>query len=352
MLRGGDTAELKAVKRVVWLAVNVAYNLRLEVSYLNDRRACLVPSLLPSFSSTSEAAIAATVNAVTSSGEAALLQQDTGDDDDDDDDDDEEAEDNNSDAEYEDSRSVGSGGAGAGPDFAAAAKAIPARFLEAAGTVRMPAPPLFSATGGDGGGAGLPAAGTGFETTPRQVREAALLRRPGSDDGDDGDGGGDDDDDDDTASVLEQPAMLSASLGVDFGESPPFLQLHKGVHGSSTAAARKFIESNRTAAATAAAGASADKARATAGGGSGGGSTATMVGTGGGGGGDRGGGGGRGFVFGSEHFAYQNQNLMITSLWMTQGTQCCNADLKFFRYYKHKHDGGRFIPYPRRLGPT
>ncbi|CAN0068234.1 unnamed protein product, partial [Ectocarpus sp. 4 AP-2014] len=47
VLRGGDTAELKAVKRVVWLAVKVAYNLRLEVSYLNDRRACLVPSLLP-----------------------------------------------------------------------------------------------------------------------------------------------------------------------------------------------------------------------------------------------------------------------------------------------------------------
>ncbi|CAN0447077.1 unnamed protein product, partial [Hapterophycus canaliculatus] len=47
VLRGGDEAELKAVKRVVWLAVNVAYNLRLEVSYLNDRRARLIPALLP-----------------------------------------------------------------------------------------------------------------------------------------------------------------------------------------------------------------------------------------------------------------------------------------------------------------
>ncbi|CAN0487908.1 unnamed protein product, partial [Scytosiphon promiscuus] len=47
VLRGGDEAELKAVKRVIWLAVNVAYNLRLEVSYLNDRRARLIPSLLP-----------------------------------------------------------------------------------------------------------------------------------------------------------------------------------------------------------------------------------------------------------------------------------------------------------------
>lgn len=47
MLRGAGRDELKAVKRVVAMAVNVAYNLRLEVSYLNDRRACLVQSLLP-----------------------------------------------------------------------------------------------------------------------------------------------------------------------------------------------------------------------------------------------------------------------------------------------------------------
>ncbi|CAN0342392.1 unnamed protein product, partial [Ectocarpus fasciculatus] len=55
--------------------------------------------------------------------------------------------------------------------------------------------------------------------------------------------------------------------------------------------------------------------------------------------------GGRGYVYGAEHFAYQTQNMMITSLWMTQGTQCCNADLKFFRYYKHKHDTalGKFL---------
>lgn len=47
VLRGADRDELKAVKRVVAMAVNVAYNLRLEVSYLNDRRACLIQSLLP-----------------------------------------------------------------------------------------------------------------------------------------------------------------------------------------------------------------------------------------------------------------------------------------------------------------
>eukprot|EP00903_Cladosiphon_okamuranus_P005970 g5894.t1 len=370
VLRGGDTPELKAVKRVVWLAVSVTYNLRLEVSYLNDRRACLVPSMLPSFSSTSEAAAAAAVAAVTSLGEAALLRQDSGEDGDGggDGNGEEQEDGDNSDAEYEDTRSVGSGGAGAGPDFAAAAKALPARFLEAAGTVRVP--PSFSSLAADGGSS--VAGGAGFESTARRMRETALLRRPGSDDGFDGDenDGDDDDDDDDTGSVLEEPAMLSASLGVDFGESPPFLQLHKGVHGSSgSSTARRIIESNRTAAAAAAAAAAApaapasapaptpatavgksapsDKARAatgTTGAGPVVGSTAVMVGAGGGGGG-RGGRGGRGFVFGSEHFAYHNQNLMITSLWMTQGTQCCNADLKFFRYYKYKHDTalGKFL---------
>lgn len=347
MLRGGETSELKAVKRVVWLAVNVAYNLRLEVSYLNDRRACLVPSLLPSFSSTSETAVAAALAAVASSGEAALLRQDT-----DDDDGDKDGggggsdQDDSSDAEYEDSRSS-SGAAGAGADvYTAAAKSIPARFLEAAGTaVRVP--PVFPSPAADGGGGGVlrptaAASGTGGGQGPRAVRTgfepttttaAARGEREAKDEGSDYDDSDDGDGDDDTGIVLNQPAMLSSSLGVDFGESPPFLQLHKGTHGGGTAA-RKFLESNRTAAAAGAAAAAAwdDKSRApsgTAGAGPGAGSAAAVVRT--------GGGGGRGYVFGSEHFAYQNQNLMITSLWMTQGSQCCNADLKFFRYYKHKH---------------
>jgi hypothetical protein len=41
LLRGGERTELVAVKRVATFAVAVAYNLRLEVSYLNDRRAQL-----------------------------------------------------------------------------------------------------------------------------------------------------------------------------------------------------------------------------------------------------------------------------------------------------------------------
>ncbi len=326
MLRGGDNAELKAVKRVVWLAVNVAYNLRLEVSYLNDRRACLVPSLLPSFSfsSTSETTVAAALAAAaaTSAGKAAL-QQDEGDgvgdgdaaeggggDGRDDDDSD------NSDDEYQDSSSV----------FAAAAAGnisaddMMERLLDVATRRRQ-----------GQAGAGSPEGVAGPEA-PGGL-DAAVPDRPGSDAGDedgDEDGG---DGDDDTASVLDQPPMLSSSLGVDFGDAPPFLQLHGGVNarallGSRPAAEATLSGKNK----------SADKKAAATGGAPQEGSTTAMV-------SGSGGGVGRGYVFGSEHFAYQNQNMMITSLWMTQGTQCCNADLKFFQYYKHKHVGA--LPYTR-----
>ncbi|CAM9796688.1 unnamed protein product, partial [Discosporangium mesarthrocarpum] len=43
VLRGAELEELKAAKRVTWLAINIAYNLRLEVAYLNDRCASLLP---------------------------------------------------------------------------------------------------------------------------------------------------------------------------------------------------------------------------------------------------------------------------------------------------------------------
>ncbi|CAM9162419.1 unnamed protein product, partial [Phaeothamnion confervicola] len=43
VLRGAGAVELKAIKEIVGIAVNVAYNLRLEVAYLDDRRAQLPP---------------------------------------------------------------------------------------------------------------------------------------------------------------------------------------------------------------------------------------------------------------------------------------------------------------------
>jgi 1-phosphatidylinositol-3-phosphate 5-kinase len=66
LLRGGERTELVAVKRVATFAVAVAYNLRLEVSYLNDRRA-----QLPLVSSVSTAAAATAAAAATDSEQGA-----------------------------------------------------------------------------------------------------------------------------------------------------------------------------------------------------------------------------------------------------------------------------------------
>ncbi|CAM9557937.1 unnamed protein product, partial [Chrysoparadoxa australica] len=51
VLRGAELAQLKAVKRVVRFAIIVAYNLRLEVSYLIDRCVKFGPEAPPHFSS-------------------------------------------------------------------------------------------------------------------------------------------------------------------------------------------------------------------------------------------------------------------------------------------------------------
>lgn len=298
VLRGASSEELKAVKRVVWLAVNVAYNLRLEVSYLNDRRACLVPSLLPSFSSVNPAE---TVPPDTASSHAAAVASNA-------------------------SATKQPDGVGSSTDGTIGKTVTPAAASSSAttdGTAPLVAGVKSQPSGEENGGgaatgtlqavdggavaaaAGGSVAGTAGSSAVEQELPAENVGKPKAEIAVASDATPAD-----IESVLDQAPMLSSSLGVTFGDSPPFLQWYNA--GLAPANARA-AGSQRSKSADLAAIASKAK-------------VATAVGaSGGAGGGLRG--------TGNEHFAYENQNLMITSVWMTQGTQCCPADLKFIRYY-------------------
>ena len=336
MLRGAGADELRAVKRVVWLAVNVAYNLRLEVSYLNDRRACLVPSLLPSFytpsvSSTSLASMAAPMAAPSSatggaggaiaSGTAGLSDQaivvgggDAGGS--------EAVEDGDkvaaAGAALVDVGAVSRSGAGATTQGLSVAAAVSAGGMGgvvaptgAAVDDKVTGVGTEAAVALEGGSAAVPEAGAGVSeavSTPATVAAAAGLAAVGAAAAPAGggvetsaDGGLPSQagrvDGDDVKSVLDEAPMLSSSLGVDFGEIPPSFELRRGSIAP-------------------AAGGRVSPAAAAGGGGRGG--------------------LGRGFIVGGEHFAFQNQNLTIASVWMAQGTQCCTAGLKSMQYYAEK----------------
>lgn len=314
MLRGASAAELKAVKRVVWLAVNVAYNLRLEVSYLNDRRACLIPCPLfplppaaapptsaPESMSGSGVALpppagenavsvtsnttgiapvggqpaavgvaaggasdASGPNAVSSSATIALAGESP-----------------------VDASGDAVGSRPAMQPLAGGRGAVAGVGAQAAASVLAPAGDQ-NAQGSSGvsAGAGV-AAATGVLVSSStaghlgaRAGEAAEVTRKQADAA--------------AASPLlpclaagDKRPLLSSSLRVDYGNAP----LVRGHHQGGVLRAGS-------------AGRAAEKA------------PVTTLGT-----------------FGSEHFAFVNQNLITTAIWMSQGTQCCPADFTVFQYY-------------------
>ena len=347
MLRGAGADELRAVKRVVWLAVSVAYNLRLEVSYLNDRRACLVPSLLPSFYTPISAAPSPSVgpaiatSAASGTAVPSSLASLAG-------------ADGSAGGDGGEGGGGGGGGDGGG-DKSTAATAAAAALVDgaplssasatahgqssgaasaaaatggtAAGAGAAAAVMFSTGAAGDdkgaveaavaleGGGTSVVAEATGAGSGVSEVASAAAaaaaasaatatdgaVRTPAGEilppegkvtngvDGDD-------------RSVLDEPPMLSSSLGVDFGDIPSSFELRR--KNVATVGARV---------------------------------SPTAAGAGGmGGGGAAGDGLGGSFVVGGEHFAFKNQNLTIASVWMAQGTQCCSAGLKSMQYYAEK----------------
>lgn len=320
MLRGGSAAELKAVKRVVWLAVNVAYNLRLEVSYLNDRRACLLPSISSSQPSTALTNAGLQVGSVASSTFSS--------------------------APSSAAVNLASGASAASSVTAVRAQSpeTPAADATVAASVEVsvgsdsrndvtrdpetlavpvaPAAPTAASGNGGGGAVGIASIGdhgasanptnsnaTGSAVTGEggatnisssNLRETSDASRKQAENA-----GGlilasssapSPSPTPAAAPALAQVAvedsrpLLSSSLGVDFGHPPVVRGQHPGSVLKASSGGR-----------------SAEK-----------GATNGL------------------WTCGGEHFAFLNQNLIITHVWMTHGahpTQCCPADVQLFDYY-------------------
>lgn len=326
------------MKRVVWLAVSVAYNLRLEVSYLNDRRACLVPSLLPSFytpfspppsssvapaiatGSASGAAVQSSLASLTGAGgggggggegesdkladaaaalvDGAAISGSSG----------TATQGVSAGAEAVSVAGAGAGaavvlstGAGAADDDKGARATAEAAAAAAAAVQDGGASVVSETKGASSGSPEIVAPATPAAAAAAAAAAADGAVRTPVDESLPQDGQVNKGEGDDARSVLDEPPMLSSSLGVDFGDIPASFKLR-----------RKNV---------AAVGARMSPAAA---------------GGGGGGGGGLGGGLGGSFIVGGEHFAFKNQNLTIASVWMAQGTQCCTAGLKSMQYYAEK----------------
>lgn len=347
-MRGAGAEELKAVKRVAGLALNIAYNLRLEVSYLNDRRACLMPSCHPSaypflagtpdgvvgvasatrdvpsvvaaLSKNASFSVPSTADG-TDGGDGKVALQTDG-----------------------DSPTGTTGGDGGTKSPEAKNAAVCGAETLPEGTPEQ-AVPISGAPAGNA----APGAEATVAVGPASIAAVATAQAVGESNGEhsalgagsvgsNATASGDSTDTgastasgeadgrpiavpqqqqqqqqktgsrivDDTQRVLDQPPMLSSSLGVTFGDAPPMSLWGAGENGGGAAMASKSTEIS------AVTGSGAKMESAGVGGKA----------------------GGRQLGSGGEHFAFQSQNLMITCVWMTRlGSQCCPANLKFIRYY-------------------
>lgn len=290
----------------------MAYNLRLEVSYLNDRRARLVLPSLPSRPASpsldpnpAAAAIATSVSVANDGGTRGSLVTDPV---------------AGANASFSGGSDIASSAAVNGgvvveglPDGVRVAAVDNAAAIGAA-----PAPAMGGLVGDAVvSGVGTEKAGLGMTAGDQEpapdTRDGAGVD-PTQPDGDIGINGisngnassttkaGDTSSAAAVTYVLdENRPLISSSLGVSFGDPPVFQGGQQGTGGVSKAAAGAVGKS------------SVDK-------------------------GARGFGGGGAFAFGGggEHFAFRNQNLMTTVVWMAQGTQCVPADLKMIHYYTNQ----------------
>lgn len=248
MLRGAGRDELKAVKRVVAMAVNVAYNLRLEVSYLNDRRACLVTSLLPATRSMHNTDTPSASEGKHAEGAAQASGEST---------------------------------------------SVPATRT----------PSKREKHDADGPGGIPPEATTDLEDGATKKAGPQGTIGVSMRDEEDIVTGSAREEDEMLRSVMDEAPILSCSLGVSFGESPPLARLQEAEDAIKAEAASPAGKSPGRLTAETSPGKPAVA------------------------------GGGGGLAVVGEHLAYKSQSLMVTKVWMRQETQCRGAKMDTLLFY-------------------